>query len=140
MDLDNYLLNPLCLPLKYYMNNLIQSLPIYHNYLQQKAVGYSFIHVHPRDFFLAFLGKGPSPRALWYGDFIGIQQQIGKIKSNENISNFLQRGSRITCSHIILYHLTYRVLATNFKTCFRDSFLGASWRPRMKNMRTGIRI
>ena len=33
-----------------------------------------------------------------------------------------------------------RVLARNFKTCVRDSLLGANWRPRMKNMRTGIRI
>ena len=33
-----------------------------------------------------------------------------------------------------------RVLARNFKTCVRDSLLGKIWRPRMKNMRTGIRI
>ena len=33
-----------------------------------------------------------------------------------------------------------RVLARNFKTCVRDSLLGIIWRPRMKNMRTGIRI
>ena len=33
-----------------------------------------------------------------------------------------------------------RVLARNFKTCIRDSLLGIIWRPRMKNMRTGIRI
>ena len=32
------------------------------------------------------------------------------------------------------------VLARNFKTCVRDSLLGTIWRPRMKNMRTGIRI
>ena len=31
--------------------------------------------------------------------------KVGKIV-NENVSNFLQRVSRITCSHIIFYHLT----------------------------------
>ena len=36
--------------------------------------------------------------------------------------------------------ITGRVLARNFKTCVRDSLLGIIWRPRMKNMRTGIRI
>ena len=33
-----------------------------------------------------------------------------------------------------------RVLARNFKTCVRDSLLGANWRPRMKNMRTGHEV
>ena len=33
-----------------------------------------------------------------------------------------------------------RVLARHFKTCVPDSLLGIIWRPRMKNMRTGIRI
>ena len=32
------------------------------------------------------------------------------------------------------------VLDRNFKTCVRDSLLGIIWRPRMKNMHTGIRI
>ena len=36
--------------------------------------------------------------------------------------------------------ILFRVLARNFKTCVRDSLLGIIWRPRMKNMRTGIRI
>ena len=36
----------------------------------------------------------------------------------------------------VLYLYCYRVLARNFKTCVRDSLLGANWRPRMKNMRT----
>ena len=33
-----------------------------------------------------------------------------------------------------------RVLTRNFKTCIRDTLLGIIWRPRMKNMRTDIRI
>ena len=33
-----------------------------------------------------------------------------------------------------------RVLARNFKTCVRDSLLGANWRPRMKNMLTGYEV
>ena len=45
--------------------------------------------------------------------------------------------------HIFCCYMCFpyaRVLTRNFKTCLQDSLLGANWRPRMKNMRTGIRI
>ena len=33
-----------------------------------------------------------------------------------------------------------KVLTKKFKTCLRDSLFDTIWRPRMKNMRTGIKI
>ena len=32
------------------------------------------------------------------------------------------------------------VLSSKFKTCLLDSLLDAIWRPKMKNMRTGIKL
>ena len=56
-----------------------------------------------RDFFSIF-GKGPWGPLVW--EFYRCLTTNWEKKSNENVSNFLQRVSRITCSHIILYHLT----------------------------------
>ena len=42
--------------------------------------------------------------------------------------------------YVIFFSSCYRVLARNFKTCVRDSLLGANWRPKMKNMRTGYEV
>ena len=42
--------------------------------------------------------------------------------------------------HIELREEVSRVLSRKFKTRLRDSLLDAIWRPKMKNMRTGIKL
>ena len=54
--------------------------------------------------FFSIFGKGPWSPLVW--EFYRCLTTNWEKKSNENVSNFLQMVSRITCSHIILYHLT----------------------------------